>query len=351
MRLVKIPIAWDGRMRHRLTVRIFTLASLILMALVIGCGSGVSKIVFVSEVDGDAEIYVIDPESGLSEPLTDNRSQDINPVWSPDGKQVLYVSDGSGDQEISLVDSKGGKIARLTNIPGNDKFPLWSPDGTNLAFISNQDGNAEVYLMPAEGGRPIRLTAKDPEDSMGDWSPDSEWLVFSRGGSAEEQGLWLRNPDGVNLVHLTGENDFDANWSPNGDHIVFVRETEGNKDVYLASRLKDGTWQDDVELTRLTQHEGTDEAPVWSPDSDTIAFVSFRDGNAEIYIMEADGSKQLRLTTNEADDLEPVWSPDGNDLAFVSHLYGPGEIFIMDNEGGNQRRLTTNDAEDHSPDW
>ncbi|MQG11849.1 MAG: hypothetical protein FI716_10145 [SAR202 cluster bacterium] len=163
--------------------------------------------------------------------------------------------------------------------------------------------------------------------------------------------LWLRNPDGVNLVHLTEENDFSPVWSPNGKHIVFVRVFEGNSDLYLASRLKDGTWQDDVELTRLTQHEEDDLAPAWSPDGDTIAFVTFRDGNGEIYIMESDGSRQLRLTTNEADDLDPVWSPNGKQIAFVSHLYGPGEIFIMDDDGENQLRLTTNDAEDHSPDW
>ena len=264
---------------------------------------------------------------------------------------MAYVSDESGDLEINVVDRKGELIQRLTNIPGDDEAPLWSPDGEKLAFISHQDGNAEVYLMASDGGRAIRITAKPPEDRLGAWSPDGEWLAFARGGSAEERGLWLRNPDGVNLVHLTDENDSNPVWSPDGKHIVFVRETDGNADLYLASRLKDGTWQDDVELTRLTQHEEDDLAPAWSPDGDSIAFVTFRDGNGEIYIMESDGSRQLRLTTNEADDLDPVWSPDGKQMAFVSHLYGPGEIFIMDDDGGNQRRLTTNDAEDHSPDW
>ena len=264
------------------------------------------------------------------------------------------MSDSSGDLEISLFDRKSEHGSRLTNIPGDDHSPRWSPDGEDLAFISNQDGNAEVYLLSAEGGRPIRITDKTPDDSVGDWSPDGEWLAFSRVGEVEEKGLWLRNPDGVNLVHLTEGDDYNPNWSPDGKHIVFVRQTgptDGGLDIFLASRLKDGTWQDNAELTRLTKHEANNDSPVWSPDGNTIAFVSYRDGNAEIYTMEEDGSNPLRLTTNEADDLEPVWSPGGDHLAFVSHLYGPGEIFMMDNEGGNQRRLTTNDAEDYSPDW
>ena len=340
-----------GGLRHNLPAELLVLASLALMLLLVGCGSDADKITFVSEVDGDAEIYVIDPDSGEAVPLTDNHSSDTNPIWSPDGKYVAYVSDESGDLEINVVDDKGKLTRRLTYIPGDDRTPLWSPDGQDLAFISNQDGNAEVYLMTADGGRAVRITAEEPDDRIGDWSPDGVWLAFARGGSSDERGLWLRNPDGVNLVHLTTENDFDPVWSPNGKHIVFVRDADGNLDLFLASRLKDGTWQDEVQLTRLTQHEEDDLAPAWSPDGDFVAFVSFRDGNGEIYIMESDGSRQLRLTTNGADDLGPVWSPDGNQMAFVSHLYGPSEIFIMDDDGGNQRRLTTNDAEDHSPDW
>ena len=328
------------------------LGALVLTALfVVSCGSDADRITFVSEVDGDAEIYVVDPESGDATPLTDNRSADSSPVWSPDGKQIAFVSDESGDLEINVVDGNGKLTERLTNIPGDDEAPLWSPDGKNIAFVSNQDGNAEIYLMPVDGGRPIRITDKEPDDSMGDWSPDGEWLAFARHGNEEERGLWLRNPDGVNLVHLTEEEDYDPTWSPNGKHIVFVRVSDGNADLYLASRLKDSSWQDNVELTRLTQHEEDDLAAAWSPRSDNIAFVSFRDGNAEIYIMHDDGSKQLRLTTNESHDFDPVWSPDGKQIAFVSHLYGQGEIFLMDDDGANQRRLTINDAEDHSPDW
>ena len=61
--------------------------------------------------------------------------------------------------------------------------------------------------------------------------------------------------------------------------------TDGeNSDIYLLSKLKNGTWQDDTELTRLTQHQAQDISPAWSPDAKTIVFASYRSGNAEIYI-------------------------------------------------------------------
>ena len=205
--------------------------------------------------------------------------------------------------------------------------------------------------MNADGSNPTRITSNATEDRLGDWSPDGIWVVFSSVGTESEMGLWLRNPDGVNLVHLTTGQDREPSWSPDGLHIAFVRDEADNEDIYIVSKLKNRTWQDEPQVTRLTQNEVPDLSPAWSPDSKFIVFVSSRDGNPEVYTMRGDGSKQRRLTNNSAADLTPVWSPDGAQTAFVSHLYGPGEIFIMDEDGGNQRRLTTNDAEDHSPDW
>ena len=323
---------------------------LIVVATACGSSSG-DLIVFVSSVDGDQEIYLLDPDNGDVTRLTDNLSRDFNPRISPDGNSIVYLSDESGDLEVNLVDRKGELITRLTHNVGDDRDPFWSPDGQRLAFVSEKDENPEVYLMAGDGSGQTRVTSNSVVDRMGDWSPDGEWLVLYRSEEEAEQGLWLRNPDGVNLVRLTTEQDSSPAWAPNGQSIAFVSTSLGNADIYIASKLKDGTWQDDAELTRLTQHQSDDLSPVWSPDSKTIAFVSYRDGNAEIYTMRGDGSKQRRLTNNEADDIAPVWSPDGKRIAFVSYLYGPGEIFVMAADGIKQRRVTNNNAEEHSPDW
>lgn len=76
--------------------------------------------------------------------------------------------------------------------------------------------------------------------------------------------------------------------------------------------------------------------------TERIAFVSNRDGNNEIYVMNVDGKSQTRLTTNAADDGEPAWSPDGTRIAFVSDRDGNREIYVMNVDGKNQTRLTTN---------
>jgi len=80
---------------------------------------------------------------------------------------------------------------------------------------------------------------------------------------------------------------------------------------------------------RLTNNPATDWSPSWSPDGKKIAFDSYRDGNGEIYVMNADGSGQINLTNNPADDGITSWSPDGKMIAFVSGRDGNDEIYVL----------------------
>ena len=347
------------------TTRIWGLLAISLVVLLAAActSSAGDRLVFVTMADGDSEIVVVDTKTGEATLITDNNSRDLYPQWSPDGKQIVYMSDQAGNMEINVADPDGKSITRLTHNEGDDSFPRWSPDGKRLAFISEQEGAPEIYLMSAEGGRATRITSNDTQAILGDWSPNGEWLVYYRDGnsalssglssvfSIEKQGLWLRNPDGVNLLRITAGDDRDPVWSPDGKNIAFVRWDDGNADVFVLRKLANGTWQDGVEVTRLTQHQADDLSPNWAPDARSIVFVSFRDGSAEIYSMRVDGSNQRRLTKNEADDLAPDWSSDGNRIAFVSRLYGQSEIFVMNADGSQQRRLTNNTAEDFSPNW
>lgn len=340
-------------------ITIFIFAGLV--PLLLACAtSAEQQIILVSDSDGDQEIFLIDIDDGTAIQLTDNDAQDFSPVWTKDRKKIAYLTDESGNLEVNQVDPKSEAITRLThgeNISVDDE-PTWSPDGDRLAFVSQRGENPELYVLESDRENATQvtfnklvLTGNLTRNRVADWSPNGEWLVFSATDSDSEPGLWLRNPNGVNLIRLTHGVDSNAVWSPDGEMIAFVRTQDDNVDIYVLAKTDSGNWREGVQEVRLTQIAEQDISPSWSPDSRTLAFVSYRDGNPEIYTMRADGARQHRLTNNGHEDLEPVWSPDGQKIAFVSYAFGAGEIFVTNFDGSDQQRLTNNNAEENSPDW
>lgn len=105
-------------------------------------------------------------------------------------------------------------------------------------------------------------------------------------------------------------------------------------------------------VTQLTFEPGYEGEPAWSPDGSKIAFVSDRDGNYEIYVMDANGSNQERLTHSELrDDREPDWSPDGSKIVFSAGVTDNYDIFIMNADGSNKRILDGGIGNYVAPAW
>ncbi len=136
--------------------------------------------------------------------------------------------------------------------------------------------------------------------------------------------------------------------------IAFASMRDGNAEIYVMNA--DGTDQ-----TRLTDNSTYDYGPTWSPDGRRIAFESKRDGNLEIYVMNADGSGQTNLTNTPADERLPAWSPDGKRIAFISDRDSPPgagfsdkanvEIYVMNADGSNVVNLTNSPSWDWDPAW
>ena len=152
-------------------------------------------------LDGDAEIYLLDIVSGeVIAQLTDNEDiDDYMGAWSPDGKQIAYVTNmGSPEStEIHLMDADGENKQALTVNEVLDFYPAWSPSGKQIAFVSERNGNGEIYLMDRDGLNVHRLTNDPNWDSRPAWSPDGTVIAFH---SQKNENI------SINLVDIeTGE--------------------------------------------------------------------------------------------------------------------------------------------------
>ena len=130
---------------------------------------------------------------------------------------------------------------------------------------------------------------------------------------------------------------------PFNTRVAFTTNRDGNDEIYTVNA--NGSI-----AIRLTNNTSTDAQPTYSLDGKKIAFMSARDGNFEIYVMNADGTGQTRLTNNAASDVRPAWSPDGGQIIFMSDRGGNFDIFsVLADGSGPVFQLTNNSASDTDP--
>lgn len=343
-------------MANTLCIGIVTLA----LVCFIACGNSTAqlnpvhgRIAFVSDRDGNPEVYVMNADGTGMTRLTHTPRAEREPIWSPDGHRIAFIY---GD--IYVINADGTNLTQITDISTSKEGIAWSPDGQRIAFAAKKSTSWRIYVVNADG---TGLTLLPHTHVIGPgelrsrlaWSPDSQRIAFSYEGDGEIY-TGSRAPQ---VLDISG---IQPAWSPDGQRIAFVSSRGGNREIYVKNA--DGSGE-----TRLTYNPSHDVHPVWSPDSQRIAFRSYREGSYAIYVMNADGTDQTRLPNRGGgwrdwlSDLgtggnSPAWSPDGRHIAFVSYFRVgldnfDTEILVMNADGTGTTRLTHDRANAVSPSW
>jgi len=273
------------------------------------------KIAFVSDRDGNSEIYVMEANGQNQINLTNNPANDWDPAWSPDGKKIAFVSNRDGDAEIYVMNADGSNVIQLTQNLAKDEEPNWSPDGRFIVFQSERDGNKEIYIMDQDGANQRNLTNYSNRDESPCWSPDGKKIVFTSEGRGEYPNsvfplLYTMNADGTEVSLLPGfyrgfaERPKASDWSPDGKYIAFSNIDEGIGG-YIEMMLYDIKSQF---AHLIGEFLGRDFSGTFSPDGKWLSFSSARkDKNWEIYLINLETKEIRRLTDNKANDWSPAW--------------------------------------------
>ncbi len=176
-----------------------------------------TQIVFVSDRDGDQELYMMDVDGTNLRQLTHNSIRDSWPVWSPDGTQIAYLSSSENNVDLIVINADGSSVRNLTQGVGNNRQPAWSPDGQKLAFLSVQSGIYHISVIDIDGNNRIQLTDDDEVYTRPDWSPDGTKIAFTSG-----ENYYYIHADGTQLTQFTDEvGDIGSFAWLSNDAIVF----------------------------------------------------------------------------------------------------------------------------------
>ncbi len=252
-----------------------------------------SKIAFVSNRDGNDEIYMMDYDGEGQTRITFNRIKDYMPGWAPDQRRIVYTTYKRSNPDLvilSLYEGKSTTVAgRGTNFSG-----AFSPDGKKLAFCSTMDGNAEIYTAEADGTKVRRLTINAAIETAPSWSPTGREIAFTsdRLGTGTPQ-IYIMDAEGSNVRKVSfGGNYHDAPaWSPDGERIAFVSRVDNVFDIYVLNLRTQ-------QITKLTESNARNENPSWSPDGRHLVFASNLKGSIQIYTVDYDGANLRRLTSS-----------------------------------------------------
>jgi TolB protein len=259
-----------------------------------------SKIVFVSDRDGNDELYLMDYDGQNQTRLTFNKIRDYMPAWAPGGQKVACTSYKNLNASLYILDLETGKAAPVST-RGTNFSPSFSPDGKKLAFCSTMDGNSEIYVAAADGKNIKRLTFNEAIDTSPSWSPTSREVAFVSDRSGTPQ-IYIMDAEGSNVRRVSfGGTYHDAPaWSPSGDRIVYVSRVENIFDLYVLNLRNN-------QIIKLTESNARNESPSWSPDGRHIIFSSNLAGSVQLYAIDYD-ARNLRRLTSQGNNKLPDWS-------------------------------------------
>ncbi len=260
-----------------------------------------SKIAFVSTGSGNKEIYSCDFDGYNPQQVTRNRSINLSPAWSTDGRYLAYTSYKNKKPDIFIKD-----LAEMQETSINEKglniTPAWVPGKFELAATLSFSGDQEIYLLTGSGKVIKRLTSIRGIDLSPTWSPDGKKFAFvsNRAGSPQ---IYVQDLASEKVRRLTYEGNYNTqpNWSPQSDKIVYASVVDGRRNIVVMGL-------DGQESLQLTGESGDNEAPSWSPDGSLIVFSSNREGPFRLYVMTAFGTDQRRLLVMTGEQTNPKWS-------------------------------------------
>ncbi|MEM9293191.1 MAG: PDZ domain-containing protein [Acidobacteriota bacterium] len=303
-------------------------------------------------------LWAVDPAGGLPQPLEIAESGSAS--LSPDGSRIAYTpisrefrtwkrTVGGRAQDLWLYDFDARQSTRLTDFEGTDNFPLWASED-RIYFTSDRSRTLNLFVLDPAGGEARQVTDYQTFDVL--WpSLGPESIVFTKGGWLYRMDLATEAVERIPLSINAAFPDTVPTWKPVEEFIEGSALAPGGRRALFAARgeLLSVPAKHGPVRNLSTAPESRERAPAWSPDGSTVAFVSDRSGEQEIWLSSGRSEETRQLT--EGGDVwiyQPIWSPTGDHLAYADRNRRLRIVAVASGEITTVDRGREGDLEDYS---
>jgi TolB protein len=250
--------------------------------------------------------------------------------WGFFGSKLVFVSKGRGTSAIMAMDFDGHGAYGVSRNTSINMLPAWSPGGGSIAFTSYMRNNPDLYVVGAGGGRPKKIAAYKGMNTGASYSPDGSKIAVTLSRDGNPEIYVISASDGAVISRLTNNKAIDTSpaWSPDGGSIAFVSDREGSPQIFVMSASGGGA-------TRVSFNGSYNSTPAWSPAKGqrVLAYATRDGGNFDIVTLDLASKKMTRITQNEGNNEEPSFSPNGRAIAFAKTGGGGAGVYIAPADG------------------
>lgn len=298
----------------------------------------------------DWQMFLMNADGTNQRAVSNNLVRCSPPILSNSGTKVAFTTyDNNFYYNLYIIDLNRQNQTFLSKGKQFCGSPAWSSDDSRIAFVKNDNnvgGTYDIYSIKTDGSNEIRLTNQNDNFSPIYFS-DNNSIIFSSSNNTWT-GIYKMNIDGSNKKLLTppGKSFGDPKISPNGNMISVTSNDWNGSEIFVMN--SDGSNLKQITFTVSSKYFDTgfprdgNGNPVWSPNGDKLAYVSYENGSPDIFIINSNGTGNKRLTDTPLRDENPVWTKDGTYLLFSSNRNPniASQIYIMRTEGQLQTPLT-----------
>ena len=261
--------------------------------------------------------------------------------------RIAYVTvNGAKTQyrlEVADADGEDTRVALSSNEPIIS--PAWSPDGTKVAYVSFENRKAMIYIQNLVTSQRTLVANHKGTNSAPSWSPDGSRLAVALTRDAGLAQVYTVNADGTNLTRLTRTNTIETEpqFSPDGQSIYFLSDRSGGPQIYRMSSTGG-------EQQRVTFSGDYNISPRISSDGKTLAYISRRGGRFQLYAMDLASKQELRLSDGPSDE-SPSFSPNGKYVMYASKTGRRDSLAVVSVDGRVKQSLSTQAGDIREPTW